>query len=167
MSEETSVVSEGKVVVFHYTLKNDEGETIESSRDAQPLPYLHGVGQIVPGLEKKMEGKGEGDTFDVEVAPSEGYGEVQGPGPQQVDRTEFPEDVDLYEGMAFTAEAEDGTHLPLWITDIEGDQVSVDSNHPLAGETLHFDVEIISVRDATDEEIQHGHAHGPEGQQAH
>ncbi len=167
MSEENSVVSEGKVVVFHYTLTDDEGETIETSKDKQPLPYLHGTNQIVKGLEEEMEGKSEGDSFQVEVAPAKGYGEKQGPGPQGVDRSEFPEDVELYEGMAFTAEAEDGSHLPLWVTSIEDDEVFVDSNHPLAGETLHFDVDIVSIRDATDEEIAHGHPHGPDGTQTH
>lgn len=168
MSEDYSVVSEGKVVVFHYTLTDDEGEVVETSKDrGQPLPYLHGAGKIVPGLEEAMEGKTVGDTFDVEVSPEKGYGEKSGPGPQPVDRSEFPDEVDLYEGMGFTAETEDGNHLPLWISSIEGDDIYVDQNHPLAGETLYFDVEIIDVRDATDEEIAHGHAHGVDGQQGH
>ena len=169
MTEENSVVSEGKVVVFHYTLTNDEGEEIETSKaeGAKPLPYLHGAGKIVPGLEEEMEGKKPGDTFKATVAPEKGYGQKQGPGPQQVDRSEFPEDVELYEGMAFTAEAGDGSHLPLWIDSIDGEDVYVDQNHPLAGETLHFEVEIVDVRDATDEEIAHGHAHGASGQEAH
>ena len=167
MSEESSVVSEGKVVVFHYTLTDDDGEQIETSREGEPLPYLHGAGKIVPGLEEEMEGKSAGDTFQVEVAPDQGYGEERGPGPQEVDRSEFPEDVDLYEGMAFTAEAEGGQELPLWITNIDGDTIQVDQNHPLAGETLNFDVEIVDVRDATDEEIDHGHAHGLGGDEGH
>ncbi len=168
MSEENSVVSEGKVVVFHYTLTGDDGELIESSKDSgQPLPYLHGAGRIVPGLEEAMEGKSAGDSFDVEVAPAEGYGEKTGPGPQAVDRSEFPDDVELYEGMGFTAETGDGGHLPLWISSIEGDDVYVDQNHPLAGETLHFAVEVLDVRDATDEEIAHGHAHGVDGTHGH
>lgn len=167
MTEENAAVSEGKVVVFHYTLTDDDGEQIETSTEGEPLPYLHGAGQIVPGLEEEMKGRNAGDSFEVEVAPAKGYGEERGPGPQQVDRSEFPEDVELYEGMAFTAEAEDGSELPLWITNIEGDEISVDQNHPLAGETLFFDVEIIDVRDATDEEIQHGHAHGIDGQAGH
>ena len=167
MSEEESVVSEGKVVVFHYTLTDDDGEEIESSREGDPLPYLHGAAKIVPGLEEEMDGRNAGDTFQVDVSPEQGYGAKRGPGPQQVDRSEFPEEVELYEGMAFTAEAEDGSELPLWITDIDGDDIFVDQNHPLAGETLHFDVEIIDVRDATDEEIQHGHAHGIDGTAGH
>lgn len=167
MSEEHSVVSEGKVVVFHYTLTDDEGEVVETSTEGQPLSYLHGAGKIVPGLEEAMEGKSVGDEFDVEVAPAKGYGEKSGPGPQAVDRSEFPQDVELYEGMGFTAEMEDGGHLPLWVSSIEGDDIYVDQNHPLAGQTLHFDVEVVDIRDATDEEIAHGHAHGADGTQGH
>ncbi len=168
MSEDYSVVSEGKVVVFHYTLTDEDGEVVESSKDGgQPLPYLHGSGAIVPGLEEAMEGKSAGDDFEVEVAPAKGYGEKAGPGPQAVDRSEFPGDVELYEGMGFTAETEEGGHVPLWIDSIQGDEIYVDQNHPLAGETLYFDVEVVDVRDATDDEIAHGHAHGIDGTQAH
>ena len=167
MSDSNSVVSEGKVVVFHYTLTTDDGEQVETSKGKDPLPYLHGASNIVPGLEKEMEGKSAGDTFKATVVPAEGYGERQGPGPQSVDRSEFPDNVELYEGMAFTAQAEGGQEVPLWIDRIEGDQIFVDRNHPLAGETLNFEVEIVSVRDATDEEIAHGHAHGPTGTEGH
>lgn len=167
MTEETQVVSEGKVVVFHYTLTNETGEQIETSKDKQPLPYLHGANNIVPGLEKEMEGKEPGDSFEATIPPAEGYGQREEPGPQKVDRGEFPEDVELYEGMQFTGEAEGGQLIPLWITDIEGDQISVDHNHPLAGETLNFEVEIVDVRNATDEEIEHGHAHGVDGTHSH
>lgn len=167
MSEANSAISKDKVVVFHYTLTTDDGEQVETSKDKEPLPYLHGASNIVPGLEKEMEGKTAGDTFSVSVAPAEGYGEKTGPGPQSVDRSEFPENVELYEGMAFTAQAEGGQEVPLWIDSIEGDKVMVDNNHPLAGETLNFEVEIVSVRDASDEEIAHGHAHGPTGNEGH
>lgn len=168
MSEESSVVSEGKVVVFHYTLTNDDGETIESSRDVgQPLPYLHGAGSIVPGLEEALDGREAGDEFDVEIEPEAGYGKRSGPEPSTVDRGEFPDDVELHEGMHFTAEAEGGREIPLWVTNIEGDDITVDHNHPLAGETLHFSVEVVDVRDATDEEVEHGHAHGVDGTAGH
>ena len=168
MSEENPVVSEGKVVVFHYTLTDDDGEQIESSRDkGQPLPYLHGSNSIVPGLEQAMDGKEAGDEFVADLDPEDAYGQRHEEGESQVGRSEFPDDVELFEGMAFTAEGPDGSEIPLWITEIDGDDITVDPNHPLAGETLHFDVEIIDVRDATDEEIQHGHAHGLDGQSGH
>lgn len=168
MSEQSPVVSEGKVVVFHYTLTDDDGEVIESSKDGdQPLPYLHGAGRIVPGLEEAMDGRTAGDEFHVDIEPEQGYGQKRGPGPSTVDRSEFPEHVDLHEGMHFTAEGQGGQEIPLWITNIEGDDITVDQNHPLAGETLHFDVEIIDVREANDEEIAHGHAHGISGDEGH
>ena len=168
MSEDSPVVSEGKVVVFHYTLTDDDGEVVESSKEGgSPLPYLHGAGRIVPGLEEAMDGRQAGDSFQVDIDPEQGYGEKTGPGPSTVDRSEFPDHVELDEGMHFTAEAEGGQEIPLWITNIDGDDITVDHNHPLAGETLHFDVEVINVRDATDEEIDHGHAHGVDGDAGH
>ncbi len=159
----TETVADKKVVLFHYVLTDDDGETIDSSRDGQPLAYLHGSGQIVPGLEAAMVGKQAGDSFQAEIAPEDGYGELQGPGPQPVERGAFPADAELVEGMMFHAEMPDGSAVALWITEIKGDEVFVDQNHPLAGATLHFDVEIMEVRDATAEELVHGHAHGPGG----
>ena len=167
MSEETSVVSEGKVVFMHYTLTDDNGETIDSSRDGDPLFYLHGVGQIVPGLEKEMDGKEVGDAFQVEVAPADGYGEHDGSPLQEIDRDHFPPDVELQPGMVFAAEAQDGAQRPFWVAKVEDGKVFVDNNHPLSGKTLHFDVEVTKIRDATDEEIAHGHAHGPTGHEGH
>lgn len=163
----TETVADQKVVLFHYTLTTDDGETVDTSRDGEPLAYLHGVGQIVPGLETAMLGKKTGDTFVADVAPEDGYGERQGPGPQPVDRTAFPADADIQEGMMFNAEMPDGALITLWVTEIKGDEVFVDQNHPLAGETLHFDVEVMDVRDATPEELLHGHAHGPGGHHHH
>lgn len=165
MTEENSNTTEDKVIVFHYTLTDDEGEVVESSKGGHPLAYLQGKGQIVPGLEKAMAGKVGGDSFKVDVAPEEGYGLKEGPGPQPVERTAFPEDAELHEGMMFAAEMPDGSQMPLWVTEVSDDKVMVDSNHPLAGETLHFDVEVVEVRDASDEELAHGHAHGPGGHQ--
>lgn len=167
MTQDNTVVEDEKVVVFHYTLTNNEGEVIESSHDGEPLAYLQGVGQIVPGLEKAMEGKKAGDKFNVQVPPEQGYGLAEGPGPQPVERSAFPPDAELHEGMMFAAEMPDGSQMPLWVTEIDGDNVMVDGNHPLAGETLNFDVEVVSVRDALEEELSHGHAHGPEGHHGH
>jgi FKBP-type peptidyl-prolyl cis-trans isomerase SlyD len=165
MGEETmsEVLGEGQVGVFHYTLTDDDGNVIDSSSGGAPMAYMHGHHNIVPGLESQMEGKAVGDTFDAEVAPADAYGELSGPGPTAVSKSEFPSDVNLQVGMAFHAEGNDGTPMALFITDIQGDQVFVDMNHPLAGKTLHFAVEVVEVRPATDDEKTHGHAHGPGG----
>ena len=163
----SATVADEKVVLFHYTLTNAEGDVIDSSEGGEPLPYLHGAGNIVPGLEKQMTGKKAGDTFKAEVEPSEGYGEKQGPGPQPISRDSFPAEMELEEGMPVMAEAPDGGHLTLWITEIGDDTVFVDTNHPLAGETLNFDIEIVRIRDANKDEIAHGHPHGPNGDEGH
>ncbi len=158
-----SNVAQGKVVEFHYTLKGPEGDVIDSSDGGDPLAYLHGAANIVTGLEKQLEGREVGDALDVVVPAREGYGEKEGPGPQSVPRSAFPDDVELHPGMSFVAEGPQGQQIPLWITSVEDEQVMVDQNHPLAGVDLHFHVEIVTVRDATDEEKAHGHVHGPGG----
>ncbi|MBJ95926.1 MAG: peptidylprolyl isomerase [Rickettsiales bacterium] len=153
--------------MFHYLLKNSEGEVLDSSDGADPLVYLHGAGNIVPGLEEELLGKTVGDKMSVIVPPEKAYGVRGGPGPQPVERSAFPADVELSAGMQFFAEAPDGSPLALWIVELSDDKVMVDANHPLAGVTLHFDVEITGLRDATDEEREHGHPHGPDGAAAH
>ncbi len=160
MSTISATIEAGKVVFFHYTLSDESGEIIDSSEGAEPLPYLHGAGNIVPGLERQMVGKQVGDRFKAVVPAEEGYGVPEGPGPQAIPRDAFPEDAELEEGMPFTAEDEDGNELPLWIVSVEDDAVIVDQNHPLAGVELHFDIHITDMRDATPEEIEHGHPHG-------
>lgn len=156
-------VADGKVVTFHYTLSNASGEVLDTSTDGDPHPYLQGAGNIVPGLERQMEGKTVGDKFKAEVPPEEGYGLREGPGPQPIGRDSFPGDVELEEGMVFLAQAPDGQSMPLWVTEVKDDVVFVDTDHPLAGETLFFEVEIFGIRDASAEEIDHGHVHGPGG----
>lgn len=153
----------GKVVSIHYTLTSSEGNVIDRSGD-EPLAYLHGHDNIVPGLEKQLEGKVVGDKVKAVVEPSEGYGDRIPGGPQPLPRDAFPEDLEIQEGMEFAAQMSDGKVVPLWIVGVKGDEVLVDPNHPLAGETLTFDVEITEIRDATDEEQTHGHVHGPGGQ---
>jgi len=160
-------VSEGKVVLFHYTLKNDDGEVLDTSDGGDPLFYLHGAGNIVVGLEEELAGRTAGDKLSATVPAEKGYGVKMGPGPQPVDRSAFPEGVELEVGMQFHAEAPDGSPLTLWVTGLKGDTVLVDANHPLAGVTLHFDIEVASIRDATEEELSHGHPHGPDGTAGH
>ena len=155
-------IGENIVASFHYTLKNDAGEVLDSSQGREPLAYLHGVGNIVEGLEKAMEGRGVGDKFSVSVAPEEGYGVHHEQLTQQVPREAFQGGEQLEVGMHFQASGEQGV-MEVRVTAIEGDVVTVDGNHPLAGETLHFDIEVTDTRAATAEETAHGHVHGPGG----
>lgn len=156
-----------RVGIIHYTLKNDDGDVLDSSVGGDPLAYLHGHRNIVPGLEAALVDKVAGDSLSVAVAPADGYGERQGDGPQRIRRNELPKDVDVQVGMPLHGEDGQGNYFTLWVTDMKGAWVWVDINHPLAGQTLHFDVEIIGVRDALDVEKQHGHAHGVDGQGHH
>ena len=164
MSE--NVVTDGKVVILNYTLRNTAGEVLDASTKEEPFPYLHGAENIVPGLEQALTGKEVGASLEVEAQPKEGYGEREGD-PQPVPRSAFPPDAPIQEGMQFLASDGQGNHMPIWIVGTQGDQVLVDGNHPLAGEVLHFSVEIVGIRDATGEEKEHGHPHGLDGQAAH
>ncbi len=158
-------VAPGCVVAFHYILTDDQGQELDRSKD-QPLPVLFGAGNVIPGMEKGLEGHEVGDKFTIDVPPEEGYG-LRRPGlEQQVPRSAFPADAQLFPGLMVQAETQDGQVVPLWLTEITDEQVTVDPNHPLAGMTLHFDVEIVEVREATAEETAHGHAHMP-GQHHH
>jgi FKBP-type peptidyl-prolyl cis-trans isomerase SlyD len=157
-------VAKNKVVAIDYTLKNDAGEVIDSSEGQEPLHYLHGNQNIVPGLEQALEGKASGDRVQVSITPSEGYGERNDALQQVVPREAFQGIDDLEVGMQFRAESDNGQHI-VTITSIDGDEVTVDGNHPLAGETLNFDVTVVEIRDATSEELEHGHVHGPGGHQ--
>jgi FKBP-type peptidyl-prolyl cis-trans isomerase SlyD len=155
-------IAENTVAAFHYTLTNDAGEVLDSSRGREPLVYLHGAGNIVPGLEKAMAGRNPGDSFEVAVAPEEGYGVRHDELVQVVPRTAFQGVNTIEVGMQFQASGPQGS-MSVTVTRVEDDQVTVDGNHPLAGETLHFAIEVAEVRDATAEELAHGHAHGAGG----
>lgn len=156
-------IAENAVVAIHYTLTNDAGETLDSSRERnEPLAYLHGHGNIIPGLENALTGKQAGDALKVTVQPAEGYGERHDEMIQDVPRDAFQGVDDIQPGMQFQANTETGPRL-FTITEVNGDTVTVDGNHPLAGTTLHFDVEIAEVREASAEELSHGHVHGPGG----
>lgn len=151
-----------RVIGFHYTLKDGEGQQIDSSAGKDPLLFLVGSGQIIPGLEKVLVKMNVGDTDTVIVAPEEAYGNVNEDLHLIVKRTQFPADADLKPGVQFEARNESGASV-FTVMKIEDDQVFVDGNHPLAGTELHFDVEITEMRAATAEEISHGHAHGAGG----
>ncbi|QED29163.1 peptidylprolyl isomerase [Microvenator marinus] len=161
-----ATVENGKVVFIHFTLTNQEGEELDSTHGDEPLFYLHGADNIVPGLEQALEGKQVGDKVQAVVAPEDGYGERSEAPPQRVSKDEFPDDMEVLPGMPLHAETDDG-FITVWVTDVTADWVEIDTNHPLAGETLHFDVEIVRVRDAHKDELEHGHPHGPEGTEGH
>ena len=144
-------IAQNAVVSFHYTLTNNEGEVLDSSEGREPLAYIHGAGNIVPGLEKELDGKTSGDELKVAVSPEEGYGEVQEALVQEVPREAFQGVEDIEAGMQFQAQTQGGP-LMVTVTKVEGDTVTVDGNHPLAGETLNFDVQITNVREASAEE---------------
>jgi len=162
-----STVAEGKVVSFHYTLTAPDGAVLDTSDGGEPLMYLHGADNIVTGLEKQLQGKSVGDRFEAVVPPSEGYGEKEGPGPQAVPRAAFPPEAEIAVGVQFVAEGEGGQEIGLFVTSIAEDEVFVDTNHPLAGVELRFSVEVAGVRDASEEEVAHGHPHGPHGHHDH
>lgn len=152
-------ITDQKVVFFDFTLKGDDGEVIDSSIDEEPVAYLHGVGEVVPGLEAAFEGKAEGDRFQVTVQPSEGFGERDEALCEVVLKEEFEEVDDLEVGMQFRVPTDDGESI-VTVVEIGEETVSLDGNHDLCGMVLHFDVTVREVRDATENEMAHGHAHG-------
>jgi FKBP-type peptidyl-prolyl cis-trans isomerase SlyD len=162
MTNTAEQAATGKVVSIHYTLTSSQGQVLDRSGD-EPLSYLHGAENIVPGLEKQIQGHGEGDKFQAVVPPEEAYGERRGDAQKQVPRDAFPEDVEVEPGMQFAAQGPDGGMIPLWVMAVDDGQVTVDLNHPLAGETLTFDIEVVGVRDATAEEQEQGQVHGAGG----
>lgn len=150
------------VVSIEYTLTDDQGNVIDSSAGGEPLAYLHGAGNIIPGLEAALEGKVVGDAFKVSIAPADGYGEKNDDMLQQVPREMF-QGVDVIEaGMQFHAQTDHGMQV-ITVSAVEGDLVTVDGNHPLAGQNLHFDVKVLEVRAPSEEELEHGHVHGAGG----
>ncbi len=148
-------VEKNKVVSIEYTLKDADGEILDSSEDTGALDYIHGCGNLIPGLERALEGKTAGDKLSVVVEPEDAYGEYNKELVIEVPRSQFDESVEIEEGMQFEAESEDGSHL-VTVVEVKDDIVVVDANHPLAGEKLFFDVEIKDIRDATEDELAHG-----------
>jgi len=152
-------IADKKVVRIDYTLKNATGEVLDSSDGQEPLSYLHGAQQIVPGLERALAGMTAGQSKDVVVSPEDGYGLPDPEGVFGVPRGAFPEDAQLEPGQSFIGEDDQGQAVPVRVVEVREDMIVVDANHPLAGETLYFHVDVREVRDATDEELQHGHSH--------
>jgi FKBP-type peptidyl-prolyl cis-trans isomerase SlyD len=153
-------VEEHAVVLIHYVLTNDDKEVLDSSEGQEPLAYLHGTGHLIPGLEAQLLGKAAGDQLDVTVQPNDGYGEFNEELVQTVSSDVF-DGVDAIEpGMQFQTSNDDGSGgETITVISVENDEVTIDGNHPLAGVTLHFAVDIVNVREATAEELEHGHVH--------
>ena len=149
------------VVSVDYTLKNDAGEILDTNQGHPPLQYLHGHGEIVPGLEQALEGKETGDSVQVKVDSADGYGPHDEGKIIRVPRAMLPDDLEPEIGMQLLAEGPKGEQFPLRIVELSPQEATLDGNHPLAGQTLHFDVSIRGVRAATEEELEHGHAHEP------
>jgi FKBP-type peptidyl-prolyl cis-trans isomerase SlyD len=157
-------IEKHSVVSMNYTLKNSEGILLDTSDGREPLVYLHGVGGLIPGLEKELEGKGASDKLEAVIAPEDAYGTRQENLTQVVPKNGFQGDEEMVEGMQVQLDTEQGPMIAR-ISKIEDEEVTLDMNHPLADMTLHFDVEILDVREATEDEISHGHVHGPGGHQ--
>ncbi len=155
----TLLVGDNMVVSIHYTLTDEDGGVIDSSEGADPLTYLHGAGNIIPGLERALVGKIAGDSLNVIVEPQFGYGEYQADLLQVVPRTAFEGITSIEVGMAFTAQGPDGSQRRIVVRDISGDDITIDGNHELAGVDLHFAVSVVEVREASEDEVAHGHAH--------
>lgn len=155
-------ITQRKVVTIDYTLTDDQGTVIDQSGDGQ-FAYLHGASNIIPGLENALEGKKAGDELEVAVEPAEAYGDRDNNLVQVIPRNAFQEGDPVEPGMQFHAQGPEGQMIVVTVTEVEGDQVTIDANHPLAGVNLNFAVKVLDVRNATDEEVEHGHVHGPGG----
>ena len=157
-------IANNMAVSIHYTLFNDDGDVIDSSVGHDALVYLHGQGNIISGLEQALLGKSKGDKLNVRIDPEDAYGSFMEERVQVIPRSMFEGVDDLEVGMQFHADVSSGPGV-VSIIAIDGDDITIDGNHPLAGQALTFDVEIVDIRPASGEEIAHGHIHGPGGHQ--
>ncbi len=155
-------IESNSVVTLHYTLKDNDGAVIDQSEDGSFL-YLHGAMNIIPGLENALLGKSAGDEFSVAIAPEEGYGAKDPERIQEVPKDMFEGNDEIQVGVQFHAQSPDGQAVVVTVIEIKDDVVVIDANHALAGVDLNFEVKVVDVRKATEEEISHGHVHGPHG----
>jgi FKBP-type peptidyl-prolyl cis-trans isomerase SlyD len=159
-------IEKNKVVGIHYTLKDNEGNVIDTSEGREPLNYLHGRGNLIPGLEDELKGKALNDNIKVSIEPEKAYGQYEKDMVFEVGRSSFSDPDKIEVGMQVQGQIAEGeSPRLLTVIEIKDDKVILDANHPLAGQTLNFDVQVVELRDATKEEIDHGHVHGPEGHQ--
>jgi FKBP-type peptidyl-prolyl cis-trans isomerase SlyD len=155
----SSKIKSGSVVGYRFTMRDSQGEVVGEVSGEDVTHYLHGADNIPPGLEKALEGHGAGDSFSVQVNAEDAFGERQEVEPLAVPRASFPSDAPIETGAQVMAETPDGEVVALWVSEANDEHVLLDPNHPLAGEPLSFDLEVVSVRAATEEEIEHGHPH--------
>lgn len=155
-------ITQDQVVSIHYVLKDDDGTVIDRSGAGEPLAYLHGHGNLIPGLERELTGKNTGDRLQVRISPADAYGEYDEALVQQVPRRELKGIANIKVGMRLQAQTSEGARA-VTVTGVSGDMVTLDGNHPLAGKSLNFEVEIAGMRAATEEELSHGHVHGAGG----
>lgn len=155
-------IGSNKVVSIHYTLKDESGNLLDSTIGSQPFSYLTGYDQIIPKLEEEIDTMLIGGKKNVLITAEDAYGEYRDDLVHLVKKSNFPDDVEIEIGMQFVTSAPDGTQMPFVIKEINGDDVKIDFNHPLAGKNLDFEIELVDVRDATEEELAHGHVHGPD-----
>ncbi len=157
-------LTKNQVASVAYTLKNSEGQVIDKASKDSPMSFIHGVGGMIPGFEKELEGKNIGDSFSLVIEPENAYGERNDELTQDVSREMFAgiPDEQLVAGAQFQAQTDAGVEI-ITIAAVNGDQIKIDANHPLAGETLYFEVEMLDIRDATEEELAHGHVHATGG----
>jgi FKBP-type peptidyl-prolyl cis-trans isomerase SlyD len=160
-------VTQNHVVSLDYRLQLDDGTVVDESEPGEPLLYLHGHGQIVPGLERAVEGMSAGEAKKVQVSPADGYGQRDDDKVEKVPRKNFPPDAELEPGAIMTAETDDGHMMQFVVLSVDPEMVVVDFNHPLAGRTLNFDITVREVRVATAEELSHGHVHGDDDHHHH
>lgn len=157
------LIGKNSVVSVNYKLTDDAGKVLDSSDGSKPMVYLHGAGNIIPGLEKALVGKAEGDALKVRIEPTEAYGELIPDGIKTIEKAAFEGVESVEPGMVFEAKAPDGALQEIVVVKVEGDAVTIDTNHPLAGVALNFDIKVVSVRGATKEELEHGHSHDGDG----
>ncbi len=155
-------ITADRVVTIHYTLKDDKGAVLDTSAGGEPLAYIQGHGNLVAGLERALEGKADGSTLQVVVPPADGYGQRDEALVQRVPKRSLQGAGDIKKGMQFQANTEAGMRV-FTVMAVVADMVTLDGNHPLADQTLHFDVQVVGVREATHEELEHGHVHGAGG----
>lgn len=156
-------IGTNKVVTLNYKLSDDQGNVIQTTNKNEPFVYLSGNKQILPKLEEAIDSMIIGGKKNIELSSSEAYGDYDEKAIQQVKKEAFPEGANLEPGMEYMAQSPEGHPVPFVIKEIEDENVTIDFNHPLAGKNLSFDVELVDVRDATKEELEHGHAHGAGG----
>lgn len=159
MAKKQLAAAKNMVVSIHYTVKDSAGKKMESSVGEEPLVYLHGHDQIITGLEKAIDGKSPGDKMNVTISPKEGYGEYNDEMVSTLKKEQFKDQKQLKVGSIFQFSDQDGNPVVVRIKEIKGNSVIVDGNHPFAGQTLKFDIEVVEIRKATKEELEHGHAH--------